>query len=61
MGDEHVTELRISLPVGGLDYAVFQNGRKLELRKSQNWDYPRIAEIKTRRGPTRVEIRRLGQ
>ena len=56
--DEHVSELGLSLPEDGAGYSVFQDGRKLELHKSRNWDFPASTEIKLHRSTHRIEIRR---
>lgn len=43
-GDEHNAELRLSFPEK-TSYAVFQDGKKLELRETGNWDYPFQADL----------------
>jgi hypothetical protein len=54
-GDEHNTGLWLSLPPG-LSYAVFQDGKKVELNRNGTWDFPLRAELKLMRGSSKVEI-----
>jgi hypothetical protein len=54
-GDEHTTGLWLSLP-DGTAYDVFQNGRKVALSPTGNWDYPLRAELKITRETSKIEI-----
>ncbi len=53
--DEHATGLWLSLPVGS-SYSVLQNGNKIALTRTGNWDYPLRAELKVTRQPGVIEI-----
>ena len=55
-GDEHMTELLLSLPVDS-DYRVLQNGNEIPLKRTGNWDYPLHAELKVGGRPDVIEIR----
>jgi hypothetical protein len=54
-GDEHTTELRLSLPAGSSS-SVLQNGKAIPLNRTANWDYPLRAELKVTSEPSKVEI-----
>ena len=56
--DQHITGLWLSVPEG-TEYQVTQNGKKVALGKTGNWDYPLMAEIKTGDGPSKIEITRM--
>lgn len=53
--DLHVTGLRLSFPIGA-QYDVVQDGRKVALCKTGNWDYPWLAELQMGSGPSTIEI-----
>jgi hypothetical protein len=59
-GDEHTTELLLSLPAAG-SYSVLQNGKAVQLSRTGNWDYPFRAELRVTLQPCRVEIVRAGR
>jgi len=54
-GDEHTTELLLSLPTG-TTYSVLQNGKTIQLNRTGNWDYPLRAEIKVTSQPSNIEV-----
>ena len=54
-GDEHRTGLWLSLPAGS-SWSILQDGHKLALAPTGNWDYPMRAELKIARQPGRIEI-----
>jgi hypothetical protein len=54
-GDDHSTSLRLSLPAGS-EFVVTQDGRRVPLRPTGNWDYPLIAELKMTGKPVRIEL-----
>jgi hypothetical protein len=58
--DSHVTGLWLSFPVG-TEYDVVQDGKKLTLSKTGNWDCPWQAEVKMGGEPTRIEIVRTAR
>jgi hypothetical protein len=51
----HATTLRISLPAGS-DYDVLQDGKRVPLEQSTNWDYPWRARLEMSDSSSRVEI-----
>jgi len=53
--DAHVTGLWLSFPIGA-QYEVTQDGRKVALSKTGNWDYPWLAEMQMGTGPSTIEI-----
>lgn len=57
--DQHTTELRLSFPVGR-EYRVSQDGRRLKLARTADWDYPWRAEVESRGPLTRIEMVRVG-
>jgi hypothetical protein len=57
-GDEHTTELLLSLPVGS-SYSVLQNGKTIQLMKSGNWDYSLRAELRVTSKSVPIEIVRV--
>jgi hypothetical protein len=58
--DQHITGLWLSVPEG-IEYQVTQNGKKVALGKTGNWDYPLMAELKTGEGSSKIEIVRAGK
>ena len=58
--DEHATGLWLSLPAGS-SYSVLQNGNKVALTRTGNWDYPLRANLKITRQPAAIEIIREAQ
>lgn len=58
-GDEHTTGLWLSLPAGS-SCSVSQNGNKIALTPTGNWDYPLRAELKIARQPGTIEVIRGG-
>jgi hypothetical protein len=54
-GDEHIAGLWLSLPAG-VSYDVLQNGKKVALSPTGNWDYPLRAELKITRETSKIEI-----
>jgi hypothetical protein len=54
-GDAHTVCLRLSLPAGA-SYRVMQDGREVPLRRTNEWDYPHLAELRLGGGPARVVI-----
>jgi hypothetical protein len=54
-GDEHTTELLLSVPTGST-YSVLQNGNAIPLNRTSNWEYPLRAELKVALQPSKVEI-----
>ena len=40
----------------GSSYSVMQNGNKIALTRTGNWDYPLRAELKVTRQPGIIEI-----
>ena len=54
-GDEHATGLWLSLPAG-MSYDVLQNGKKVALSPTGNWDYPLRAELKITRETSKIEL-----
>jgi hypothetical protein len=58
-GDEHTTGLCLSLPAG---YSVSQDGNKVPVMPTGNWDYPLRAELKvSSKSQPRIEITRTKQ
>lgn len=53
--DAHTTELRLSFPIGS-KFDVTQDGKKLALRQTGDWDYPWIAEVQMTSAPSKIEI-----
>jgi hypothetical protein len=53
--DKHVTGLLLSFPIGS-NYEVTQDGRKLTLVKTGDWDYPWKADIEMNGAPSKIEI-----
>jgi hypothetical protein len=58
--DAHTTGLWLSLPAGS-SYSVLQNGKKIALTPTGNWDYPLRADLKIAPQPATVEIIRESQ
>lgn len=54
-GDEHTTELSLSLPTGS-SYSVLQDGIAIPLKQTGNWDFPLRAELKVALQPSKVEV-----
>jgi hypothetical protein len=54
-GDEHTTGLWLSCPAGS-SCTVLQDGNKVALMSTQNWDYPKCAELKVASQPGKIEI-----
>ena len=54
-GDEHTTELLLSLPTGST-YSVFQDGRTIKLNRTGNWDYPLRADLRLTSRSSKIEI-----
>ncbi len=54
-GDEHVTRLCLSLPAGS-SFVLTQDGKKVGLHPTGNWDYPFSAELKMTRGSAKLEL-----
>jgi len=54
-GDEHTTELLLSLPTG-TTYSVLQNGKAIQLNRTSNWDFPLCAELKVTSQPSNIEV-----
>ncbi len=53
--DAHVTGLRLSFPVGA-DYEITQDGSKVVLSRTGDWDYPWRAELQVGAGPHQIEL-----
>jgi hypothetical protein len=53
--DDHLTSLRLSLPAGS-EFVVAEDGRRVPLRPTGNWDYPLSAELKMAGKPVRIEL-----
>ena len=53
--DAHSAGLWLSFPIGA-QYDVIQDGKKVALSKTANWDYPWRAELQMGGGPSKVEI-----
>lgn len=53
--DTHATGLWLSTPAGAA-YSVLQDGRKIALTPTGNWDYPLCAELKVAAQPCKIEI-----
>jgi hypothetical protein len=58
--DAHTTGLWLSLPAGS-SYSVLQNGAKIALTPTGNWDYPLRAELKITSEPSNIVITRETQ
>jgi len=54
-GDEHITNLRISGPPERR-YSIFQNGKRVPIIGTGNWDYPLRATFITGRDQARIEL-----
>ncbi|HXS69017.1 MAG TPA: DUF5695 domain-containing protein [Candidatus Polarisedimenticolia bacterium] len=54
-GDAHTTGLWLSLPAG-TSCTVLQDGRKITLKPTANWDYPLLAELKVSSQPGTIQI-----
>jgi hypothetical protein len=54
-GDEHTTELSLSLPLG-TSWTVIQNGKPVTVVQTGVWDYPLRAALKVTRTPSQIEI-----
>lgn len=54
-GDEHTTGLWLSWPAGSF-CTVLQDGRKVALVATHDWDYPQRAELKVTSRPGKIEI-----
>jgi cyclophilin family peptidyl-prolyl cis-trans isomerase len=57
--DEHVTGLWLSLPSDS-SYSVLQDGNKVVLTPTGNWDYPLLAGLKVSQRPSTIEVIREG-
>jgi hypothetical protein len=55
--DTHTTGLLLSLPAGS-SYSVLQNGAKIALTPTGNWDYPLRADLKITSHPSTIQITR---
>lgn len=58
--DEHTTDLLLCLPSGS-SYSVLQNGKKVQLSRTGNWDYPLRAELKVTSQPCEIAMVRLSR
>jgi len=58
--DKHITQLSLSIHPSS-EYEVLQDGQKVELIKTDNWDYPLLAKLKMNEKPSAIEIIRLEQ
>ena len=56
--DKHATGLWLAFP-DTHNYAVVQDGRRVKLLKTNNWDYPWQARIEMSSGPSKIEIVRV--
>jgi cyclophilin family peptidyl-prolyl cis-trans isomerase len=54
-GDEHTTGLCLSVPSGS-SYSVLQDGNKVALAPTGNWDYPLLAGLKVSQRPSTIEV-----
>jgi hypothetical protein len=59
-GDAHTTGLWLSWPAGNT-CTVLQDGKKVALAPTRNWDYPQHAQLKVRLQPSKIEIVREHQ
>ena len=58
--DQHVTDLKLSAYPGTM-YEVLQDGQKVNLIKTGNWDYPWYAKLNMNETPSQIEIIRVEQ
>ena len=58
--DKHLTALRLSAHPSEM-YDVLQDGRKIDLIRTGNWDYPWLAELLMNEKPSKIEIIRREQ
>ncbi len=56
--DQHVTDLRFSIHPS-VAYDVLQDGQKVVLTKTGNWDYPWQAKLRMNGKPSKIEIIRV--
>jgi len=56
--DQHLTGLRLSVHPS-VAYDVLQDGKKVTLARTGNWDYPWKAELQMNDKPSKIEIIRL--
>lgn len=56
--DQHVTDLRFSIHPS-VAYDVLQDGQKVALTKTGNWDYPWQAKLRMNGKPSKIEIIRV--
>ena len=56
--NDHATELSISLPYGS-EYQLTQDGRRIPLALTGDWDYPYRATITMTPRPSRIELLRI--
>lgn len=54
-GDDHTTGLWLAFPENS-SYSVTQDGKKLALKPTGNWDYPFRVELKVTPKPARIEV-----
>jgi hypothetical protein len=54
-GDEHSTGLWLSLPAAS-SWSVLQDGNKVALKPTGNWDYPLRADLKITKQPGTIQI-----
>jgi len=53
--DQHVTDLRFSVHPS-VAYDVLQDGQKVVLNKTSNWDYPWQAKLRMNEKPSEIAI-----
>ena len=53
--DKHITDLRLSV-LPSVSYDVLQDGQKVDLIKTNNWDYPLQAKLHMSARPSKIEI-----
>lgn len=58
--DKHLTDLRLSVHPSET-YDVLQDGKKIALTKTGNWDYPWQAELQMSEKPSKIDIIRFEQ
>ncbi len=51
----HTTGIRLSFPPNS-QYELLQDGKKVDLNQTTNWDYPWRAELTMTGGPARIEL-----
>jgi len=58
--EQHVTDLRFSVRPS-VAYDVLQDGQKIALTETGNWDYPWLAKLQMNGKPSKIEIIRIEQ